>query len=132
MEPASILDMDRATKPDLLLQNSGIGEATVWFRVSVFAVAMMGLSACAYHASDNTSFSVRGDDSFTFQATADAINKLDSQEGESVRIRALEEWLRMNSKCPSGYEITSRTPVVRREGLLSKIYDVHYEGSCRA
>ncbi len=68
---------------------------------------------------------------FRYKGIADSIHPLDSTEGESRRMRMLDEWVRLNATCRSGYKITSRKPVLRNMGLVGRgVYDVWYEGRC--
>lgn len=67
---------------------------------------------------------------FEFRAIADAAYPEQSANGESWRMRWLEQRLRETGTCPNGYEITSRRPVLFSTGVLGSIYDVYYEGRC--
>ncbi|WP_395016126.1 hypothetical protein [Dongia sp.] len=70
------------------------------------------------------------DGGFEFRAIADAAYPEDSANGESWRMRWLEQRLQQTATCPNGYEITSRKPVLLSTGALGSIYDVYYEGRC--
>jgi hypothetical protein len=61
---------------------------------------------------NTTDFTPPGSDGrFRYKGTADAIYTVDSADAEQRRLRMLDEWLRLNGQCRSGYEIISRNPV---------------------
>lgn len=68
---------------------------------------------------------------FEFRALGAAdIGGFNTPEGKARHMEVLNEWLRLNSMCTSGYEITSQRGVVDAEGLFGKRGQVYYEGRC--
>jgi hypothetical protein len=99
-------------------------------RALVVLVSLNALGACeSLDRRTNTDFVPAGQ-TFKYKGFADAIFRLDTEEGEKYRMRLLEEWLKLNNGCPKGFTIISRTPVRRSQGILSDIFDVYYEGRC--
>lgn len=47
-------------------------------------------------------------------------------------MEVLAEWLRLNSMCPAGYEITGKRAVVDSEGVFGKRGPIYYQGRCKA
>ncbi len=80
---------------------------------------------------ESTHFSATSD-GFAFRAIADAAYPEDSPNGEAWRMRWLAQRLKDSGVCPAGYDITSRKSELLSTGTLNSIYDVYYEGRCRA
>jgi len=71
------------------------------------------------------------DGKFRFKGVASANEPLNDPAAEQKRERMVAEWLRLNGLCQGGYEIISRSPVLRNRALLGDVYDVFYEGRCK-
>jgi hypothetical protein len=100
--------------------------------ISVFSLAAL-LSGCEnVDRLTATDFAPSANGRFRYKGYADAIYTVDSAEAEQRRLRMLDEWLRLNGECKNGYEIISRKPVRRSQGLLGSVYDVWYDGRCKA
>lgn len=74
-----------------------------------------------------TDFVPNGPGGFKFKSLI-APQYPDNETGEASRMKMLDGWLRENSMCVGGYEITSRQPV-KRSAFVS---DVYYEGRCKS
>lgn len=102
----------------------------MWFLTLL--LALFALTGC--ETSDRiqtTEFIPEANGTFRYKGVADALNPIDSQDGEARRMRMLDEWMHLNSACQNGYKITSRQPVLRNMGIVGKgVYDVWYEGRC--
>jgi hypothetical protein len=101
-------------------------------RTMALALALPLLAGgCEYLSKPESTRFEAVDGGFEFRAIADAAYPERSANGESWRMRWLEQRLRETGTCPNGYEITSRRPVLLSSGTLGSIYDVYYEGGCR-
>ncbi|HEV2557957.1 MAG TPA: hypothetical protein VGU45_04965 [Microvirga sp.] len=92
------------------------------------AAALGGCASVAEMDRHISSFNSHPDGTFRFRGTADIINTLDSEHGETYRVTMLESWMRTDGVCPKGYTITSRRAVAR-QGINA--YDVVYDGKCK-
>lgn len=74
----------------------------------------------------------RTDGGFRFRAIADAAYPEGSANGEAQRLSWLARNLKRTGTCPQGYTITSREAELAWHGHLADVYDVTYEGRCKA
>lgn len=101
--------------------------------VSAAAIFLVLLGGCgeSYDRFYRTDFVSADNGGFRFKAVGDMQYPVDSQDGEARRRRMLDEWLKINAMCATGYRIEKRTPIVKNVGVFGdKSYDVWYEGRC--
>lgn len=98
------------------------------------AVALAGCTNTHAFRLQETEFKPSMDrKAFEFRALSAAdIGGFDTPEGRERHMQVLEEWLRLNSMCSSGYEITGKRAVVDAEGLFGKRGQIYYSGHCKA
>lgn len=97
-------------------------------RVSAASILVVLLNGCgeSYDRFLRTEFVPTDSGTFRFKAVGG-----DSQGEEAKRRRQLEEWLKINAMCATGYRIEKRTPIVKNAGIFGdSLYDVWYEGRC--
>ena len=102
----------------------------MWMKsVAVMSLAL-ALAGCEAHdRMMATDFRPTGSGRFEFKTLAAPQYPLDTAEGESARMRMLDEWISKNAYCSgAGYEIVSRRPIQRS----AFVHDVYYEGRCKA
>ena len=69
---------------------------------------------------------------FRYEAVADIAYPENSASAEAERRQWLERYLRENSLCPAGYEITERRPIFVRQAVFGPIHRIHYRGRCKS
>jgi hypothetical protein len=70
-------------------------------------------------------------DTFRYVAKTDRLAyREDSADAEAERMRWLQTYLNDNKLCPSGYEITSRKPVVTAD-TFARAHTIFYAGRCK-
>jgi hypothetical protein len=100
-------------------------------RKLILALAVVpAISGCQYLSKPESTHFDAVDNGFEFRAIADAAYPEHTENGESWRMKWLEQKLRQTGTCPTGYTITSREPVLFSTGTLGSIYNVYYEGRC--
>jgi hypothetical protein len=87
---------------------------------------LMVLCGCALDRLTLTEFEPN-DGGFRYVAPASAVYPADKDDVEAVRVEWLEQYLRDNKICPSGYEITDRKVIYKGFGGAGRIY---YYGRC--
>lgn len=105
-------------------------------RMRVFAIVSLVATSCAgcenMDRVTTSDFMPPGaDGKFRFKGVASVNEPLNDPAAEQKRERMIAEWLRLNKLCQGGYEIISRSPVLRNRALLGDVYDVFYEGQCK-
>ena len=97
----------------------------------IFALLTFALTSCgSYDRLITTEFEPTQANQFRYKATADAASPLASVEAERIRMQWLEQYLKENNVCPTGYVVDERKPVLKSKGLLGDIYDIFYVGKC--
>jgi hypothetical protein len=117
------------TREDAPQYNASTGTKALLCAITLLSLVLNGCELLS--KPESTSFdATRG--GFKFRAIADAAYPESSATGEAWRMRWLEQRLRDSGTCPHGYTITARETALRSTGSLGSIYDVYYEGTCRA
>lgn len=99
-------------------------------RAAAIILLVPVLGCAPYDMEVQSQFRPGPNGTFTYKNVADAIYPDEDPQAERDRMVRLEKYLADNGLCPAGYVITSRQAVVRKEGLIGTIKDIHYEGRC--
>jgi hypothetical protein len=104
-------------------------------KILITLAALAALAGCISERANMSRFEPYDNDAgrqmFRLQAdTASLMHPEASPDAEAMRIRWIEEYLRLNKLCPQGYVILDRQAVVRAETWAGPSHTITYTGAC--